>query len=605
MADVPSLISLCIDTLKEELVRGDDVLPAIPELPFDLIDILITRLPPLALTKLQNHLPYDDQDMQVFSHDRVGDKRKRGRDWNLDVAWRMLFKLRWPNLVDQIQTTDWQQVYWETHLQNCLDVAAERALIPSFNGYIGDIQIPDTILKHVGFDGHTSYSFHDHSKLSYHCLQFGCHARCLRLQNVLCTAEISDLLRECKLRSLVLGWIRSKEQIDGLCKLLAQHSKTLTSLEFFYCSVSSDFVKAICDSVVIKGVQRHGIEHLSINSSSSVDSWTATLPSELVSFLSSGRSLCSLKLSNNDLRRNFAQSLFMTLLNLSSGISVLDLSENHIAGWLSDFNQRTSRVSHLSLGIGKSLQLLRVLNLRGNFLKKDDLEGLRHALAHMPNLENLDISDNFFKDEGIRNLIPYFVEASETCSPLADLKLENCELSCDGVYLLLDALSTFKGPLKSLSIAENFLGSEIAATLGKFLDTSIQVLNIGGIGLGPSGFRVLQDQIKGELKLVKINISKNRGGIETAKFLSRLLSHAPQLTEVNAAFNLMPIESLTVICSALKVAKGNLEHLDLTGHVWDYTPTHASLRAEFLHNGKPILILPSSPTFGAPYDDDP
>lgn len=48
--------------------------------------------------------------------------------------------------------------------------------------------------------------------------------------------------------------------------------------------------------------------------------------------------------------------------------------------------------------------------------------------------------------------------------------------------------------------------------------------------------------------------SKNRGGIETAKFLSKLLSQAPQLTKVNAASNLMPIESLTIICSALKLA---------------------------------------------------
>jgi hypothetical protein len=51
--------------------------------------------------------------------------------------------------------------------------------------------------------------------------------------------------------------------------------------------------------------------------------------------------------------------------------------------------------------------------------------------------------------------------------------------------------------------------------------------------------------------------SKNRGGIETAKFLSKLVSLAPELTEVNAAYNFMPVESFNIICSALKVAKGN------------------------------------------------
>lgn len=50
--------------------------------------------------------------------------------------------------------------------------------------------------------------------------------------------------------------------------------------------------------------------------------------------------------------------------------------------------------------------------------------------------------------------------------------------------------------------------------------------------------------------------SKNRGGIETANFLSKLLSKAPKLAIVNAAYNLMPVESLTAICSAIKNAKG-------------------------------------------------
>lgn len=44
------------------------------------------------------------------------------------------------------------------------------------------------------------------------------------------------------------------------------------------------------------------------------------------------------------------------------------------------------------------------------------------------------------------------------CSRVACLKLENCELSCDGVNHLLGALATFKRPLKSLSVADNYLG---------------------------------------------------------------------------------------------------------------------------------------------------
>lgn len=147
--------------------------------------------------------------------------------------------------------------------------------------------------------------------------------------------------------------------------------------------------------------------------------------------------------------------------------------------------------------------------------------------------------------------------------------------------------------------------SHIAASLGKFFGTSVQVLNIGAIGLGSSGFRVLQDGVSKELKLVNINISKNRGGVETAKFLSKLMPLAPELVEVNAGYNLMPLESLTIICSALKVAKGHLERLDLTGNNWELQPSHVSILSEFRHNGLPILILPTLLALDVPYDDEP
>ncbi|KAF7804571.1 protein NLRC3 [Senna tora] len=606
MVEVPSLISLCMEALKKQIILGDDILPPVYLLPFDLLDTLIMGLPPLALWKLQNELPFTDQHEERYSINHLRNKRKRGWDWNINTAWQMLFKIRWPDLANQIQPTDWHQAYWETHLQNCLDEAAEIALVPSFHRYIGDIQIPDGILTHVGFLGHTNHSTFDHSKLSYHCLQFGCHARCLRLQNVLCTAETSDLLRECKLQKLVLRLIRSKEQIDGLCKLLTQHSKTLSSLEFAHCTLSSDFVNAICGSIVLNGAQRHGIHHFSINASSFPDLGTVSLPSGLKSFLSSGRSLSSLKFSDNNLGWNFAKALFSTLLNLPSSITVLDLSENNISGWLSNFKRKSLSDTDTNLSVGKSFQLLRVLNLRGNNLRKVDAESLRYVLAQMPNLEDLDLSDNSIEDEGIMCLIPFFAEASESCSHLANLKLEDCGLSYDGVSHLLDAISTFKGQLKSLSLADNFLGSQVAAALAKFMGTSIQVLDVGGIGLGSYGFQKLQYLIKGELELVKINISKNRGGIETAKFLSKLLSQAPQLTEVNAASNVMPLESLAIICSALRLARGNLEHLDLSGHIWSPTPDYSYLHAEFVRDGKHILILPSSSSdFYTPYDDDP
>ncbi|ESW23773.1 hypothetical protein PHAVU_004G074200, partial [Phaseolus vulgaris] len=161
------------------------------------------------------------------------------------------------------------------------------------------------------------------------------------------------------------------------------------------------------------------------------------------------------------------------------------------------------------------------------------------------------------------NSIEMKESAFDTFFSISCLKLENCDLSYVGVNHLLHVLSSFKGPLKFLFIADNYLGKfhwEI------FLVPTIEVLDIGGIGLGSYGFQELQNLIKEELKLVKINISKNRGGIETAKFLSKLLSQAPQLVEVNAASNLMPIESLAIVYSALKFAKGMLVSVLLGDH---------------------------------------
>lgn len=42
------------------------------------------------------------------------------RDWNLNTAWQKLFELRWPDLINQIQPSDWQKAYWEAHLQKYL-----------------------------------------------------------------------------------------------------------------------------------------------------------------------------------------------------------------------------------------------------------------------------------------------------------------------------------------------------------------------------------------------------------------------------------------------------------------------------------------------------
>ncbi|XP_011014861.1 PREDICTED: NACHT, LRR and PYD domains-containing protein 13 isoform X3 [Populus euphratica] len=595
---VPSLISLVIETIKREVVHG--------LLRTAMITRLLRTMMGESVGEMETLIRHGRRCLScagrivftLLKHNLTGD-RYTGKHTCRSIATYSIYI--YCLYLDSSSSSSSSSCI--NRINSCLDEAAELASLPSFDGCIGEMNVSDGILKCIGCEGHVNHA--NYSKLSYHCQQFGHYASCLRLQNVFCVAETCVLLRKSNLQSLIVRWIISEKHVDGLCKLLLQNSETLTSLEFIYCKLSPTFVSAICGSLNVVNTHTHGIKHFSINTSSFLEINPVSLPPGFVSFLSSGRSLCSLKLHDNHLDRNFAWMLFSVLLDASSSLSILDLSDNNIAGWLCNLNGKSKCKVPLSLGIGKSLQSLRVLNIRGNDLHKDDVESLRCALVSMPNLEILDISDNPIEDDGIRCLIPYIVEAHDRCSPLAELYLENCELSCSGATELLDSLSNLKRPLNSLSLADNGLGSEVAGPLQKILGTAIKTLNVGGVGLGSLGFQELEKGLMTELKLVDINISKNRGGFETARFLAKLISLAPNIIAINTAYNLMPLESLTVICSALKLSKGSLERLDLTGNNWDFQPNHASMVAEFHHNGRPILILPSYLAVDVPYDDDP
>lgn len=54
-------------------------------------------------------------------------------------------------------------------------------------------------------------------------------------------------------------------------------------------------------------------------------------------------------------------------------------------------------------------------------------------------------------------LVRYLIEKSKCVTPLAELYLENCGLTCKGARNLLRGLVAFKVPLKSLSIENNTL----------------------------------------------------------------------------------------------------------------------------------------------------
>nr|CAB3459682.1 unnamed protein product [Digitaria exilis] len=489
-APVPSLLSLCLDAAAARLTRDcagvgtggagwpggfveegggeadeDHLGPeqVAEALPWELLHRLASRLPPAALELLHHAAqarccyPSDTTaGLGEQDDDRRGMKRSRCEDFN--TAWQSLFKLRWPHNFntghDSMVTVNWQQQYWERHLQECLDEATESALLPSFCGSIGDLSVSAKIMNSIYRSEDISQQ---HSRLTCQLRRFGCYARCLRLQGVLCTTETYDLLQYCKLERLM-------------------------------------FIRII--------------------------------------------------------------------------------SEPEISGWLSKVNKSSTSLSTLKSDI--SLNSLSVLNLRGNNLQDDDVVDLHKILFKMPNLRDLDISCNPIMDEGISI----------------------------GVGTLLECLTSAKQPLDMLSIADNSLGSRVAPALAKFLGSHVRDLNVEDIDLGTLGFQILEEALPMEVALSHINISKNRGGIRAAYFVSRLILRGPNLISVNAAANILPSESLEVICNTLKQRTGNLERVDLSGNI-HLSGAISPAFLEFKKHGKSILVIQSNFRTYVPYDDDP
>ncbi|CAN6339998.1 unnamed protein product [Urochloa humidicola] len=643
-APAPSLLSLCLDAVAARLIRDsagvgsgstgcpgecsgcrpggfaeevgeeadDDYLG--PEqvaeaLPWELLHRLASRLPPAALESL-HHAAHarccSSADTAAGNGGQDGDRRgiKRSRCEDFNTAWQSLFKLRWPLSVktehDSVVTVDWQQTYWEKHSQECLDEAAESALLPSFRGGVGELSISDKTMNYVYKSEEISQQ---HSRLTYQLRRFGCYARCLRLQGVLCTAETYDLLQYCKLERLMFIRIMEEAEVNGLCLLLRCHAETLLSLEFIHCQLYPAVMDQICKAVLQKGSQSHGIERLSIKSSRICETKPLTISAGLLHFLSSGKSLHLLSLHDNRMQSSFAQMVIHTLLESSCGLQTLEISENNIAGWLSNVNKSYTS-SPLALKSDISLNSLSILNLRGNNLQTDDAVDLNKLLIKMPNLRDLDLSGNPIMDEGIRSLIPFISWSIEKENPLLRLRVENCDLSSIGVNKLLECLTSVKQPLDVLSIADNPLGSSSAAALAKFLGSHVRDLNVEDTDLEALGFQILEEALPMEVALSHINISKNRGGIRAAYFVSRLILQAPNLVSVNAAANILPPESLEVICNSLKQRTCNLERVDLTGN-FHLSGTIFPAFLEFKKHGKPILVIPSNLGTCAPYDDDP
>ena len=148
----------------------------------------------------------------------------------LGSSWKLLFKVRWPELVNSVEpSADWQQLYWEKHLQkydtalwfvvllcflpvlsfavnpsnSCVDEAAEVAMRPTFSGRISSIHVSgkfsclealfvtcvrifiqlvlfcvaDKILRYICHEEHTNCQKCVCTELSFHFQTFGPYLR--------------------------------------------------------------------------------------------------------------------------------------------------------------------------------------------------------------------------------------------------------------------------------------------------------------------------------------------------------------------------------------------------------------------------------------------
>ncbi|PWA69722.1 RNI-like superfamily protein [Artemisia annua] len=389
MLQVLSLFSLCIKSTKDAILDGHVITKRVCDLPSDLLDKIMPILPPLALQNLQDETVYlRNASCNIW---KLIYSRRRSR-------WKALYISRWEPPQNSLVETNWQQIYWEKHLQSCLDATWRAFSDTSFDGFLGDIDLPDSVLNYISDEGHASRS-NSYSKLISHFERVGQYARCLSLQTVHYVAELDRLFKKCQLQYLEINLLTSKKQVEGLCKLLEQKKETLASLEFVGCKLPAHLVTEICESLHVKGFETNVIKTIS--------------------------NLTTLVLSENRISSKTAKMLFYTLLDVESGLEVLDLSNNNGSPWLS-FNE-----------------LLGLLDYASCMIPIEDANGFVWTVC--------------LEGGEAWNLIPYLTEKSRRETPLTELYLENCWISCCGASQLLNVLAACKVSLKSLSIGHNRL----------------------------------------------------------------------------------------------------------------------------------------------------
>ncbi|KAJ7564645.1 hypothetical protein O6H91_02G027600 [Diphasiastrum complanatum] len=631
-ATPPSLLHLCSLALARFIEQDASPWRQVAVLPAQILSDVLRHLSPLALIALEQECGVTSvKNEESISKRKYPDyvakssHAARGR-WETMFAsvWKELFYRRWPDPLNALMPSlfpdkdygcynkssldekhiNWDQLYWQAHLQECLNEVSVAVSSPGFKDCIGDILIPGKLVKQVS----SEFSEELINKDSFHC-EYST-LKYLRLQSVLCSIELAGLLKKANLQWIRFYNIRMMTDLTGICQLLSQNKSTLQGVEFFNCIFSELSFNKLCTSIYESDQFAHHLQHWALVSSRIL---FASGLSSFIGFLRNGRSLCSIKLFGLRLQSESAASIANIPFESSIPLSVLCLNDNELGQLFAIETARMLQVKLSTVPYGLCRSCLAVLDLRSNCLNGAAILNLRTYFECLPSLQQLNLSHNPLGDDGIQSLLPYLKSLSVDTSSLVELRLAACNLSVVGATLLLDALASAHHPLRFLSIADNHLGRTFSTTLAKYLrQSSIQDLDIEEIGLDSSGCSSeLQDALLCNKALANLNISKNRIGLPGAHLLSAIISEGQGvLKKINASFNMIYFESMCVLRSALQLNYesqhlGKMHCLDLRGNPGCINPQATKLFEEFCTlKGDPVVLLLNDPVNNL-HDDDP
>ncbi|XP_066512860.1 ribonuclease inhibitor-like [Hoplias malabaricus] len=279
--------------------------------------------------------------------------------------------------------------------------------------------------------------------------------------------------------------------VEKLCVGLKSSHCKLETLRLDSCVLSEDS----CDSLASVLSSGSTLKELDLSNNDLQDSGVKELCDGLKSPLCKPETL---GLAQCRLGKQSCEHLRSVLLENSS-LKKLDLSKNDL---------QDSGVKELCDGLKSEDCKLETLRLAQCRLGKQSCEHLRSVLLNNSSLKNLDLSNNDLQDSGVKELCDGL--KSEDCK-LETLRLNSCDLSddsCDSLASVLRLGST----LKELDLSNNYLDDSGVKKLCDGLKSELcklETLRLAQCRLGKQSCEHLRSVLLNNSSLKNLDLSKN------------------------------------------------------------------------------------------------